>query len=281
MIRFNELRITKDGKHLIIDVSVRSQSYYNDVYLDSISIDTQNTYKDGGPSSSIVYYKEIADYNPDWVFNPIEVWGEERYLGGVDVLAGELKWGIQVDKDRGYYPNWYIKVEEAYYKVVSPDSVLSDLIEYDAELGHIKVSGMTLVDTESYRPVSRSYKSYRLTLDTGSNLPSLSDNMFFVYVKVKGTPAPDTPCGMDNEYTLGITFNPCALYSAMMSYVRETVNTCSVPRNFINMFLQFKAVETSINNEHYTQAIEYYNKFIRNLGKTSTSVYTKPCSCYG
>lgn len=190
MIRFNELRITKDGKHLIIDVSVRSQPYYNDVYLDSISIDTQDTYKDGGPSSSIVYFKDITN----------------------------------------------------------EDSVA---------------------------------KNYRLELSVGDNIPSLSDNMFFVYVKAKGVPAANTPCGMDNEYTLGITFNPCALYSAMMSYVRETVNTCSVPRNFINMFLQFKAVETSINNEHYTQAIEYYNKFIRNLGKTSTSVYTKPCSCYG
>ena len=95
MVRFNELRITKDGKYLVIDVSVRSQSYYNDVYLDSISIDTQDTYKDGGPSSSIVYFKDITS-----------------------------------EGDR--------------------------------------------------------IKNYRLELSVGEFLPSLSDNMFFVYVKAKG-----------------------------------------------------------------------------------------------
>lgn len=280
MIRFNELRITKDGKHLIIDVSVRSQPYYNDVYLDSISIDTQDTYKDGGPSSSIIYHKDIKDYVPEWEFDPVEVWGE-KYLGSLSISDNAIKWGISVSKDEGYYPNYYIQVEDSYYKILSEDLTLNELFEYDEEYGHIKVTNTDLIDPEIYRPIKRSYKSYRLTLNAGEHIPSLSDNMFFVYVKAKGVPAANTPCGMDNEYTLGITFNPCALYSAMMSYVRETVNTCSVPRNFINMFLQFKAVETSINNEHYTQAIEYYNKFIRNLGKTSTSVYTKPCSCYG
>lgn len=190
MVRFNELRITKDGKYLVIDVSVRSQPYYNDVYLDSISIDTQDTYKDSGPSSSIVYLKDITS------------------------------------------------------------------------------EGATI-------------KNYRLELSVGDSLPSLSDNMFFVYVKAKGVPAANTPCGMDSEYTLGVTFNTCALYNAMMSYVRETVKTCAVPRNFINLFLQFKAIETSINTEHYAQAIEYYNRFIKDLNKAGTIVYTKSCNCYG
>ena len=193
MIRFNELRITKDGKYLIIDVSVRSQPYYNDVYLDSISIDTQDTYKDGGPSPSIVYFKDIASE------------------------AGD----------------------------------------------------------------SSGLKHYRLELGVGEFLPSLSDNMFFVYVKAKGTPASNTPCGMDNEYTLGVTFNTCALYNAVMSYVRETVSTCSIPKKFIDLFLQFKAIETSINTDHYMQAVEYYNKFIKDLGKTNTPAYTKSCNCYG
>lgn len=190
MVTFNELRITKDGKYLIIDVSIRSQSYYNDVYLDSISIDTQDTYKDGGPSSSIVYHKDIAS-----------------------------------ESDKA--------------------------------------------------------KSYRLELSVGEFLPSLSDNMFFVYVKAKGTPASDTPCGMDNEYTLGVTFNPCALYNSFMSYIKEVGNACSIPKNLINMLLQFKAVEASINTDHYAQAIEYYNKFIKNLGKTNTTAHIKSCGCYG
>lgn len=185
MITFNELRITKDGKYLIIDVSVRSQSYYDNIYLDSISIDTQDTYKDNGPSSSIVYTKDITKESP-------------------------------------------------------------------------------------------SAKHYRLEIPAGEL--SLSDNMFFVYVKVKGTPASDTPCGMDEVYTLGVTFNPCALYNTMMSYVKEVGNTCSVPKNFIDMFLQYKALEISIETEHYMQAIEYYNSFIKDIKSVAVS---KTCNCYG
>lgn len=188
MIRFNELGISNDGKYLIIDVSVRGQHYYDNVFIDSISIDTQDTYKDGGPSSSIVYHKDFE---------------------------------------------------------------------------------------------GRRMKHYRTALSVGEFLPSLNDNMFFVYIRAKGTPTIDTPCCMDNEYTLGVTFNTCPLYNAIMGYIRETESRCSVPKNFINMFLQFKALEACINTDHYPQAIEYYNKFFKNLGKAKTSSYKKPCNCHG
>lgn len=55
MINFNELKITADGKNLIIDVSVLTGGYYTDVYIDSITIDTQDTYVSSGPSSKTVY----------------------------------------------------------------------------------------------------------------------------------------------------------------------------------------------------------------------------------
>ena len=51
MIRFNELRITPDRKHLIIDVQVKELDYYQDVFLDTIIIDTQKTFISTGPSS--------------------------------------------------------------------------------------------------------------------------------------------------------------------------------------------------------------------------------------
>lgn len=54
MIEFNELRITPDNKCLIIDVSVSQDSYYKDVYLDSIIIDNQDSYAPNGPSDNPV-----------------------------------------------------------------------------------------------------------------------------------------------------------------------------------------------------------------------------------
>lgn len=51
MIQINELRVTQDKKHLIIDVQVIKMDYYENVYLDTIIIDTQKTYSALGPSN--------------------------------------------------------------------------------------------------------------------------------------------------------------------------------------------------------------------------------------
>ena len=55
MIQFNELRITQDGKNLIIDAQVQDISYYTDVYIDSIIIDSQNTFVFSGASPLFKY----------------------------------------------------------------------------------------------------------------------------------------------------------------------------------------------------------------------------------
>lgn len=51
MLQWNELRITPDRKHLIIDVQVQPLPYYDNVYVDTIMIDTQKTFLDTGPSN--------------------------------------------------------------------------------------------------------------------------------------------------------------------------------------------------------------------------------------
>lgn len=61
MISFNELRITPDGKYLVIDVQVQNLDYYKDVYLDSIHIDTQQTFIETGPSNKPIYSYIVPD----------------------------------------------------------------------------------------------------------------------------------------------------------------------------------------------------------------------------
>ena len=61
MVHFNELTITPDGKYLIIDVSVLSETYYKDIYIDSVVIDNQNTYLSSGPSSEPVYSYSVPE----------------------------------------------------------------------------------------------------------------------------------------------------------------------------------------------------------------------------
>lgn len=61
MINFNELRITPDGRYLIVDVQVQDLDYYKDVYLDSIHIDTQQTFIETGPSNKPIYSYIVSD----------------------------------------------------------------------------------------------------------------------------------------------------------------------------------------------------------------------------
>lgn len=61
MLTFNELRITPDNRYLIIDVSVDNSSYFDNIVIDSIVIDTQDTYIANGPSSKPVYTFKAED----------------------------------------------------------------------------------------------------------------------------------------------------------------------------------------------------------------------------
>ena len=61
MIQFNELRVTPDGKRLIVDVKVPDIEYYENVYIDTIQIDNQSTFIENGPSSKPLYVYTVGD----------------------------------------------------------------------------------------------------------------------------------------------------------------------------------------------------------------------------
>ena len=88
-----------------------------------------------------------------------------------------------------------------------------------------------------------------------------SMDMLFVYVRTKGTPAPDTPCGLDKETTLGTVVNMLPFYQQGMQYIRELGNTCNTPKGYTDFILKLKALEMSVKTGNYTKAIEYFNSF--------------------
>lgn len=61
MVHFNDLRFSKDSKYLIIDAAIDSQNFYENVLLDSIIIDNQDTFVSNGPSSNPIYTYKITD----------------------------------------------------------------------------------------------------------------------------------------------------------------------------------------------------------------------------
>ena len=170
MIHFNQLTITPDGKHLIIDVSVLSESYYNNVYIDSIIIDNQDTYVGSGPSSKPVYSYSVPD--------------------GVSELTK---------------------------KAYSQKHVRLDLSSIDLGL----------------------------------------EGLLFVYVRTKGTPSADTPCGMDNITTLGTVCNMYPFYQQAVNYIGEIAHNCSVPQNFTDYILKLKGLDLAVKTGNYPDAIKY------------------------
>lgn len=217
MIEFLELRVTPDGKKLIIDASVKDLQYYNDVYIDAVIIDTQDTYIANGPSTNPVFSYEVAS-NPDIIYSLPEC--------------------------NGCGP---IRDEE-------DDKICFSGQEGDGE------------------------KRVRLELDSTVLGVSLGETLFFVYVIAKGTPSADTPCGMDNQTTLGVVSNLYPFYKAMISYMKEVEDSCGIPKNFIDSLLRFYALELSIRTGHYAQAIKYWNKFFKDI--KSRTINTG-CRCHG
>lgn len=186
MILFNELKITTDGKHLVIDASVRDDTYYTDVYIANVKVDSQDTFSSTGPSANPIY---------------------------------------------------------------------------------------------TYTEISSISKRIQLQL-TSANLSNvdLSKTLFFVYITVKGTPAADTPCGMDNVTTLGVTFDLYSIYTHNMKLIGEIKDNCTIPDSLADAILKLDALNMALRSANYTQAITYWKDW---FAETERNYITSGCGCNG
>lgn len=251
MVTFNELRITPDGNTLIIDVVIKDLRYYDNVGLDTILIDTQDTFTAEGPSSKAVKFP---------VINSIDANSFEIEFGDFYYFKGTLKEGFLYT-----------------FKVPNPTGQYT--INGNLYSSETLTTGVHKYEKGKLVAVTTPIKSYRIEINKNDSTLTFKDNLLFVYVKTNGTPALDTPCGMDEETTLGVTLYHYPIYNAMMNSIKELEKNCEVPKNFINSILRFKAFELAIDTEHYNQAIIYYNKFIKNINLNT--VISNKCNCYG
>ena len=251
MVTFNELRITPDGNTLIIDVAIKDLRYYDNVGLDTILIDTQDTFTAEGPSSKAVKFP---------IINSIGAESFEQEFGSTYDFKGTLKEGFL-------------------YTFKVPDRTGEYYISGELYPAAKLTTGVHKYEKGKLVAVTTPIKSYRIEINKNDSTLTFKDNLLFVYVKTNGTPASDTPCGMDEETTLGVTLYHYPIYNAMMNSIKELEKNCEVPKNFINSILRFKAFELAIDTEHYNQAIIYYNKFIKNINLNT--VTSNKCNCYG
>ena len=76
-----------------------------------------------------------------------------------------------------------------------------------------------------------------------------TDDLFFVYVKVKGVPDPCTPCTLDEEITIGVTFDSNLLHQRVMDYTKDLLKDCTVPTGFSDFILLWNAFKAAIENK--------------------------------
>lgn len=163
--------------------------------------------------------------------------------------------------------------QEVYYKDVYIDKVIIDTEETYSESGPSSKPIFT-------KQIEGNNKSINLQLDKSDlNGKDLTSHLFFVYIIARGTPTSDTPCGMDNINTLGVTMYMGNYYNTFMSYINEmNGNNCTIPQGLIDLILRYEALNTSIDSDHYIKGIEYFNKW---FSKTSPITVPPKCGCYG
>lgn len=123
-------------------------------------------------------------------------------------------------------------------------------------------------------------KSVRLFINAKDlNLGSLDKHIFFIRVHAGGYPEPGSPCGMDEEWHLCYAWNPRPIYNAIMSNIRELGNTCSIPKNFIDLFLKLNAVKMALKSGHFNDAKSLWQSW--ELGAVNSTVTRRKCGCNG
>ena len=116
----------------------------------------------------------------------------------------------------------------------------------------------------------------------GFTKANLSNDLFFVYIKCKRNGVPSDcciPCRLDEETTLGITFDEKLLHQKVMGYTKDLVQDCSVPHAFIDFILRWNAFKSSVETEHWIQALKFYKLLFDDNGGSFKGI--KRCGCHG
>ena len=183
MVEVNKAYIIPCNNGIYIDCSVLDMEYFNNVYIDKIIIDSQDTFTESGPSSNPIYSYTVP-YNQ---------------------------------------------------------------------------------------------KSVKLTIkSTDLLVNNISDNMYFIYIITKGTPSPNTPCGLDNNTTTTVVFDNTTIYNTFMNHIGKLQNNCIINKELIDLILRYRALESCIGMKDYSRAIVYWNKFIQHITKNNNN-----CTCNG
>lgn len=157
-----------------------------------------------------------------------------------------------------------------YFKDVYIDSIYIDTQDTFSSSGISK--------TPVYKKIlDGNNKSIKFFIDEKEISAKIDGTLFFVYVKTKGIPTSDTPCGLDEPVVLGVCADVYNLYRQGILFIQETYDNCRIPKDFIDFILRFKAFQMCLKTRDFLLAIQYWKMFYDTLPPNINA----KCSCHG
>lgn len=178
-----------------------------------------------------------------------------------------------------YFKNVYIdsitimtsdKVSESAPSIPTSEYVYSQKIEGNTKELNLVLTASDFLKTWKTDPSAMLFKH-----------GDMCNTLFFVYIKCKGIPKADTPCQLDEEVTLGVTFWENLLYRQVMAYTKSLLDKCNVPIEFTDFILKWNAFKASVETEHYVSAIKFFNMLFGDITSVTADRTIRRCGCYG
>ena len=185
----------------------------------------------------------------------------------VDFLECRMTWGgekaiIDVKvKDKPYLTNITIKD----FKIDNQDT----FIETGPSSTAVKVADFDAFTLKT-ASVSFNLKDYKEKLH--------KDDLLFVWVTLKGTPSPNTPCGEDVMTALCVLYDEEIPFKLGMGYIKDLSLDCEVPMGYENWLLLYNAFKLALDTGNYMLAIELWKK-LKGIAPESSKI--KGCGCHG
>ncbi len=156
MIKFNNVSLSDDGKYLNINASIEDLEYYENMYIASVAIDTQDTYtpnSSNGYSSNPVFKSDVSDLgykeSPKTIDISIDITSTSLssykdnllyiYVGATGYMEGDVPcgksrlWDMAVAYDvNDIYKNGLSYIKEVYKDCVIPKNFIDYFLRYKA-----------------------------------------------------------------------------------------------------------------------------------------------------
>lgn len=299
MVLFDQLRISDDGKKMFINAHVNRAEEFKDRYIKSITILTADKVSETNPwntSESAEYiYREAFDEEGGSVIIKDTVKGHyanftalEQALPTIQPSEDDL---FILDTSEDYYESEGGEEQDGYDTPTVMRFMNSPVFIWEAteaSVGDVyKLNNTLLVAKEDGWYNLYGAKQINLVITPEKTTPlftktNFSSDLFFVYIEMSGTPDECIPCYISSDYTLGVTFDENLLYQKVMQFTKDLADACNIPVGFTDFILLWNAFKASIETEHYSPAIKYYNMlFDKGIFGAGINKNSKRCGCNG